>query len=418
MGEVFLAEDTKLGRMVAIKILPADMARDPKQLGRFLREAKAASSLSHPNVTHLYEVGEADGIHFITMEHVDGQTLQARLEAPVRAEELVDITLQVAGALQFAHSRGIIHRDIKPANIMINTSGAVKVLDFGLARMESEAVRSNASTELHTRPGAVMGTVHYMSPEQALGNEVDSRSDLFSLGIVMYEMAAGRRPFSGATTHAVLDHIVHAQPEPILRSGDAIPVGMERIIFKCLRKQRDERYQSPEDLIADLNVVKRELAGGPTSSMEQHAEYMLPRNTARAMFLLIQLMYLVFYFGAMRWPAPMEAGLSHVLGSRIAIALSFGFPITAMIGIAVRLYLLTTVLFDHVLTGVRYRKAFPYLFLLDELWSVCPIGLSLRIGEFLTLACVAPLVFSPFSQRTLIRSAYDMYSARRTSTAP
>lgn len=414
---MFQAEDTKLGRMVAIKILPADTAQDPKQLGRFLREAKAASSLSHPNVTHLYEVGESDGIHFIAMEHVDGQTLQARLEAPVKIEELVDIALQVSGALQFAHSKGIIHRDIKPANLMINESGTVKVLDFGLARMEHEAIRTNVSTELRTQPGAVMGTVHYMSPEQALGNEVDARSDLFSLGIVMYEMAAGRRPFTGANTHAVLDHIVHSQPEPILRSGDSIPVGMERIIFKCLRKQRDERYQSASDLMADLTVVKRELSGASPSIVErQLGEYSLPRNTARSLFVLIQVMYLVFYFSAMRWPGPMEAGISHVLGSRISVALSFAFPITAMIGIAVRLYLLTTVVFDHVMTGVRYRKAFPFLFLLDELWSVCPIGLSLRISEFLTLACVAPLVFSPFSQRTLIRSAYDMYSARRTSS--
>lgn len=415
MGEVFQAEDTTLGRMVAIKVLPSDMARDPKLLGRFLREAKAASSLNHPNVTHLYEVGESDGIHFIAMEHVEGSTLQARLEAPVRAAELIDITLQVAGALQFAHSKGIVHRDIKPANIMVDNTGMVKVLDFGLARIGPEAVESSASTEFHTQPGAVMGTVQYMSPEQALGEEVDGRSDLFSLGIVMYEMAAGKRPFSGPNTHAVLDRIVHAEPDPIQRSGDAIPVTMERIVFKCLRKRKEERYQSPAELIADLTMLKREMSG-PASITGSNAEYLLPRNTARTMFVLIQIMYLAIYFSAMRWTAPMESGLAYVLGSPVAAVLSFAFPITAMIGIAVRLYLLTTVLFDHVMTGVRYRKAFPFLFLLDELWSVCPIGLSLKIGEFLSLAFVAPLVFSPFSQRTLIRSAYDMFSARRTST--
>lgn len=421
MGVVYQAEDLTLDRPVALKVLPQDVAGDVKRLRRFRREAKAASRLSNPNVTHIYEVGEESGIHFIAMEYVEGQTLQNRIEAgSLRIADLVDIALQAAGALHEAHSHGIIHRDIKPSNIMLTSTGQVKVLDFGLARVdESGPIQSNVTTEARTEPGLLLGTVHYMSPEQALGSETDPRSDLFSFGIVLYEMATGRRPFSGPSANAIIDQILHTQPEPIVRSADAVPAELTRIIFKCLRKEPGERYQSARDLIADLTLVRRDLTSGVTQAApESRFEYTLARNPARALFIAIQMMYLAMYFSAMRWSHGMEAGLTHALGSQTGGTLSLVYLVTAMVGIAVRLYLLTTVLFDHVHTGVRYRIAFPFLFLLDELWAASPLGLSLRIGEFQALACVPPLAFSSFSQRTLIRSAYDPYSGRKISTTP
>ena len=197
MGEVYRARDTKLDRTVALKILPEEMSADAERMRRFVREAKAASALNHPNVAHIYEIGEADGVSFIAMEYVEGQTLAAKINGhPLETNEIVEIGSQIADALDEAHSKGITHRDIKPANVMLTPRGQVKVLDFGLAKIvKPQSVDSKVSTLVPTAPGVVMGTVPYMSPEQALGHEVDHRSDLFSLGVVLYEMATGRLPF-------------------------------------------------------------------------------------------------------------------------------------------------------------------------------------------------------------------------------
>lgn len=417
MGEVYQAEDLTLGRSVALKILPEEFSSDPKRLRRFQLEARAASALNHPNATHIYEIGEDAGIHYIAMELVHGQTLQSRIEAgPVPMDHLLEIALQTAAALQEAHDRGIIHRDIKPSNIMI-ASGNVKVLDFGLARIESPDAVTNASTHPRTEPGAVFGTVHYMSPEQALGQPTDARSDIFSLGILLYESASGRRPFNGPTHGSVINQIVHAQPESIARLNSAVPAEFERMILKCLRKDPAERYQSVRELIADLRALKKGVPAPNATEYAQNAEYKLPRSLARTLFIALQIFYLTIYICAMRWNHGLEVGLMYALGKQTGQVMALVFLVTAMIGIAVRLYLLTTVMFDHLQTGIRYRLAFPFLFILDELWAASPLGLCLLIGEFPALACVAPLAFSPFSQRTLIRSAYDLYSARRISTS-
>ena len=261
MGEVYLAEDLNLDRPVALKILPPEVAQDPDRMRRFVQEAKTASALSHPNVAHVFEIGEGGGVSFLAMEYIEGQTLNSRIEgAPLPLAEAIDIAIQTADALDAAHAKGIVHRDIKPANIMITPRGHVSVLDFGLAKMRPSAASSGVSrlaTEFLTDPGMVMGTVQYMSPEQALGREADHRSDLFSLGVVLYEMATGRLPFSGANANAFLMQILQGQPEAMARFNYEIPPELERIVRKCLEKDRDRRYQSARDLLIDLKNLQR-----------------------------------------------------------------------------------------------------------------------------------------------------------------
>src|SRR5262245_23278748 len=265
MGEVYLARDTQLDRDIALKILTADVAHDQQRLHRFLQEARAASALSQPNVADIYEIGAVEGTHFIAMEYIEGESLDKKIAGrPMRLPEQLDIAIQIADALDEAHGRGIIHRDIKSSNIMINARRQVKVLDFGLAKVSAPAgvadrtSNSELATRVRTTPGIVMGTVNYMSPEQALGREVDHRSDIFSLGVVLYEMATGRLPFTGDTVTETIDRITHSQPEAIARLNYDVPPELEVIVKKALRKDRAERYQTIHDLLVDLRDLKRE----------------------------------------------------------------------------------------------------------------------------------------------------------------
>jgi len=263
MGEVFLAEDTRLDRKAAIKFLPADLAGDPERRQRFLTEAKAASALNHPHVCVVYDVGETeDGLPFIAMEFVEGKTLGDLVkQGPLEISRIVQIAVQVADALDAAHSRRIVHRDIKPENISINERGEVKVLDFGLAKrmleVSSDPLGTTAAVQ-QTQEGQLLGTPRYMSPEQALGRVVDHRSDLFSLGSVIYFLLTGRPPFTGANMGEVLDNVVHKQPEAIARFNYALPPELERITLKLMAKQVDRRYQSDRDLVVDLKNLERE----------------------------------------------------------------------------------------------------------------------------------------------------------------
>lgn len=261
MGEVYLAQDTKLSRSVALKILPIEVSSDSERLRRFVQEAKTASALNHPNVAQIYEIGEAEGMHFIAMERVEGETLQDRIAGhPLNTVDLLEIAIQAADALREAHSKGIIHLDLKSSNIMIAQQGQVKVLDFGLAKLAAPAEEdSQLSTFVKTESGVVLGTVPYMSPEQALGKKVDARSDLFSFGDVLYEMAAGRLPFVGQSQTEVLAQILHEQPEAIARWNYNAPAELERIIRKCLEKDPDRRYQTASDLLIDLRNLHRDL---------------------------------------------------------------------------------------------------------------------------------------------------------------
>jgi serine/threonine protein kinase/Flp pilus assembly protein TadD len=270
MGEVYLAEDTRLGRKLALKILPAGFTQDPDRVARFEQEARAASALNHPNIITIYEVGEHEGAHFIATEFIEGRTLRQLLPpAGMPLNEALEIAIQTAGALQAAHEAGITHRDIKPENVMIRPDGYVKILDFGLAKLTEKSdpkidlsnIDKEAATMLrpNTDPGTVMGTVTYMSPEQARGLRVDARSDIFSLGVMLYEMVAGRPPFDGATSSDVIAAILVREPAPISRLVAGIPSEFEWSLNKALRKERDDRYDTIRSFLSDLRLLKSRL---------------------------------------------------------------------------------------------------------------------------------------------------------------
>jgi predicted ATPase/predicted Ser/Thr protein kinase len=269
MGEVYLAKDGRLDRQVALKILPTDATHEPDRMNRFIREARAASAINHPNVATIYDIGESGGVHFIAMEYVQGHTLAETIAEHADIATIVNVAMQVADALEAAHHKGIVHRDIKPANLMITSRGQVKVLDFGIAKRSDSVAQGDAATGI-TIPGLVMGSVHYMSPEQVLGREIDHRSDIFSLGIVLYEMAAGRLPFEGRTPTETMDRILHADPQAPTEFNPATPPGLERIIRRCLEKQVETRYPSARDLITDLNRVARGESPAGAAAAEVH----------------------------------------------------------------------------------------------------------------------------------------------------
>ncbi len=261
MGVVYLAEDGRLGRQVALKFLPPEASRDETTLERFRLEARAASSLSHPGICTVFDIGDDGGSPFIVMEALKGETLRDRIKrAPIKVSDVLDLAIQLADALEAAHSQGIVHRDIKPGNIFVGEKNRVKILDFGLAKLVQP---TNATTmsgdEQLTVPGSTLGTVSYMSPEQARGEEVDARSDLFSLGTVIYEMAAGVQAFGGSSPGAVIAAILIRQAPPLLERNGAIPPRLEEIIQKALEKDRDLRYQHAADLLTDLKRLRRDI---------------------------------------------------------------------------------------------------------------------------------------------------------------
>jgi serine/threonine protein kinase/Flp pilus assembly protein TadD len=261
MGEVFLAEDTRLDRQVALKILPPEFAEDKERMSRFVREAKSASALNHPNIITIHEIGESDGMHFIATEFIEGKTLNQYAESsPLNLKSVVEIAVQIASALDEAHSAGIVHRDIKPDNVMIRASGLVKILDFGIAKLPATNNQSNPAEGVTaikgTSPGMIIGTPSYMSPEQAAGKEVDARTDIFSFGVVFYEMLAGKLPFEGETALEMIGAVLKDEPKPLKAD---VPGEIKKIIGKCLKKDRNERYQTIRDVCNDLKEAKQDL---------------------------------------------------------------------------------------------------------------------------------------------------------------
>ncbi len=264
MGDVYLARDTRLGRKVALKLLPDYLTDDENRIRRFKQEARAASALNHPNVLTIYEIEQADGRYFIATEFVEGGTLRRRLKGGrLKSGEAIEIAAQIAGALSKAHQAGIIHRDIKPENVMLDAEGRVKVLDFGLAKYTQPfggGVSDDADMEsLHTVPGMLMGTTAYMSPEQVRGLAVDARTDIWSMGVVLYEMLAGRAPFVGQTPSDILAAILEREPEPLAKEVSGVPNELQRVVRKALQKDREKRYQTSKDIALDLESLRREL---------------------------------------------------------------------------------------------------------------------------------------------------------------
>ncbi|MDP1570086.1 MAG: protein kinase [Vicinamibacterales bacterium] len=274
MGVVYEAEDTRLGRRVAIKVLPTEACCDAQAMERFLREARIVSSLNHPHICTLHDIGEHDGEQFMVMELIEGESLKARIaRGPLPVDEVLELGLQMADALDAAHARGVVHRDIKPANLFVTSRGQIKVLDFGVAKLAQggqpragELAETRASEDALTTLGTAIGTVAYMSPEQARGHEIDARSDLFSVGVVLYEMATGGPPFPGTTPAVVFEGILTKAPEPPSSKHTEVPPELDRIILKALEKDREVRYQSAADLRADLKRLRRETEGGRTAA--------------------------------------------------------------------------------------------------------------------------------------------------------
>ena len=269
MGEVYLAQDTELDRPVALKFLSAEVAADQKRLNRFFQEAKAASALNHPNILTVYEIGRADDTNFFATEFVDGVTLRQRMKAAMKLSDVLDIATQIASALVAAHAAGIVHRDIKPENVMVRRDGIVKVLDFGLAKLterQGSSVGSEAATRalVNTDPGSVMGTVAYMSPEQAAGREVDARTDIWSLGVVLYEMITGHVPFEGSTPSHIIVAITDREPLPINHFAPDAPEALEWIIGEALTKDREERCQTAREMLGKLRRLKQRIESGTT----------------------------------------------------------------------------------------------------------------------------------------------------------
>lgn len=305
MGEVYLAEDDKLHRRVALKFLPSSMVTDRERLRRFQREALAVSALNHPNILTIFEFDSTEGTYFLASEYVNGETLRARLKRErLNVEDAVDIAIQTASAIQAAHKAGVIHRDIKPENVMIREDGLVKVLDFGLAKVTAESpISPESRTQLLSNPGTLMGTASYMSPEQVRIQPIDTRTDIFSFGVVLYEMLSGKQPFTGHTNTDVIAAILQKEPEELTLKDSGHPATLEAFVNKCLEKERTERYQTADELLSDLKALRKRLEAlppqpdrqEPPAASEESAGSITPKATNAALDLTMQrwLPYLV-----------------------------------------------------------------------------------------------------------------------------
>ncbi len=432
MGVVYLAQDTRLPRKVALKMLDPELTGDANLRQRLQQEARAAAALNHPGIATVFDFDQHQGASFIVFEYVEGARLRDSMQqGRLRTAWILDIAMQMADALAAAHDRGIVHRDLKPENVMLapGSQGGVRVriLDFGLAKLrqplQPAGVEDSAETAgLVTGAGLVVGTINYMSPEQLAHDPVDGRADLFALGLVLYEMAAGAHPFAGKSVGSTIANLMKQEAPPLAGRGAVASPEFERILRKLLRKRREERFASARDLYVDLSNLRQDLSlGGPapavpaapppaTPSADGPGSGIFSRGPARAVFAAIQAGYLAMYLAVL---VNLALALEHLavffgeqgVGPRTGTT-SLLILMTALAGIAVRLYLFSAVAADYPGFGVKYRVLFPFLFAADLFWALAPLLLHPRIDMGLTLAAIAALAYLPFVQRRLVYDAY------------
>ena len=432
MGAVYKAEDSQLGRTVALKFIHSHLANDPQALDRFHREARAASALNHPNICTVFDFGKHEDRCYIVLEYLEGQSLkQAILHSELSLSDIVQIAIHVASALDAAHSKRIIHRDIKPANIFLTEHSGCKLLDFGLAKLiyspssplVSDSQLEGETVPLSTASGLLVGTVDYMAPEQLQGGTLDARTDLFAFGLVLYEMVTGVNPFVGRSPTSTIANILKEEPDPPARRNPRLPSDLAAIIQRCLQKNPPERYPSARALLDDLLRVRnrlqfdRPLESGPMSSAASASSFISPtqatslaisRRFARALFMAIQLGYLLMYALAL-----------HHLHDVLRVSwelyrapmLAFMLLGVATVGVPLRIYLFTALTFDFADIGRQFRTLFPFVLVLDLLWAAAPL---LFLGQLrgVVLLCTAALAFLPLSQRTLLFEAYGASGGR------
>jgi len=422
-GRVYRALDEKLHRIVALKVLSDEGSAPREMRNRFRHEARAAAVLNHPAIAAVYDYDEEDGLPFIAYEYVEGETLdQVVARGSLEESRIVALGAALASGLAHAHERGILHRDIKPQNIIITPGGAPKILDFGLAKQTGPALvgpggAATQSTVVETAAGMLVGTVQYMSPEQIGGDVLDGRSDLFSLGIVLYELASGRNPFHGATLGSTIGNIVSLRPAPLAEAGARVSRELEAVIERCLRKERDERFATAAELEAALlHVASSPPSTGSKIRPAPPPAALIPRGAARALVALLQVLYLALYGSALYYNAQVYSAIGVAIatlyrgpyeGMAATLPWTTAFLTSACCGIAIRLYLLASVGFDDPDTGRQFRRLFPLLALLDEIWALSPLLMLGRWPEGIALVCMAMLAYLPVTQRNLIGSAYE-----------